>query len=162
MHGGNRRRASNTKYWPEQCWAQVLRGLRALHPEHTILLLGVGPEAQINEEILALAKVSDAHNLAHVMTVPRLMALSASAVGMISVDTGPAHVAAALGCSVVALFDSPSKLAMYEPRGHGALVSCLVGGTDAAPSLLGIAPEAVLASWRGLRLAEIGAHQESA
>lgn len=162
MRGGNRRRASNMKYWPERYWAEVLRGLRALYPKHALLLLGVGPEALINDQILALAKVSTARNLARGMTVPRLMALSAGALGMISVDTGPVHVAAALGCPVLTLFDSPAKLAMYAPRGPDAIISCLVGGTDAAPSMLGIAPAAILATWRGMRLAEIAARRESA
>ena len=152
MRWGDRRRASNTKYWPEERWAALLRGLRALHADHALLLLGIGPEARINDEILALAKVANAHNLARSMTVPRLMALAELAFGMISVDTGPAHVGAALGCPVLTLFDSPSKLTMYAPRGPAALVSCIVGGIDAEPSMLGLTAEAVLASWRGLCL----------
>lgn len=161
MHGGNRRRASNMKYWPERCWAEVLRGLTALHPKDTLLLLGVGPEARINDEILALAKVSNAHNLAHGMTIPRLMALAAEARGMISVDTGPAHVAAALRCPVLTLFDSPAKLAMYAPRGPDASISCLVGGTDAAPSMLGIEPQAILAAWHRMHFTDMPVHRDS-
>lgn len=152
MRRGDRRRASNTKYWPEKRWSALLRGLRALHPDHALLLLGIGPEARINDEILALARVANAHNLARSMSVPRLMGISELAFGMISVDTGPAHVAAAMGCPVLTLFDSPDKLTMYAPRGPSALVSCIVGGTDAEPSMLGLTAETVLTSWRGLCL----------
>lgn len=157
----DRRRASNTKYWPEEHWAAVLQGLRALHGEHALLLLGIGPEAQINDEILALARVGNAYNLAREMSVPRLMALCVAALGMISVDTGPAHVAAAVGCPVLTLFDSPAKRTMYTPRGPGAPVACLVGGSDVAPSMLGITPEAVLASWREMGLAQTRSRQSA-
>ena len=149
MHRGGRRRTSNTKYWPEQRWAELLRGLRALHPQHALLLLGVSQEGALNDEIMALAAVADAHNLARGMTVSRLMALAEHAAGMISVDTGPAHVAAALGCRLLVLFDSPAKQFMYQPTGPGPRAQCLVGGSDKSPSLWGILPEQVLHAWQG-------------
>jgi heptosyltransferase-2/heptosyltransferase-3 len=150
MRRGHRQRASNTKYWSEQNWSALLRGLRALHPEHALLLLGVVAEARLNDEILAMAKVDNAHNLARGMSVPRLMALSGGAAGMLSVDTGPAHVAAALGCPVLTLFDSPAKRTIYAPRGPGLFATCVVGGTDARPSMFGITPDSVLAAWQGM------------
>jgi heptosyltransferase-3 len=150
MRRGDRRRASNTKYWPEQRWASVLQGLRALHPEHALLLTGVASEAPLNDEILKIANVSGSYNVALEMTAMRLMALTERAVGMISVDTGPAHVAAAIGCPVVALFDSPSKVIMYAPRGPRRWAHCLTGPMSEVPSLLGITPEKVLTAWRSI------------
>jgi ADP-heptose:LPS heptosyltransferase len=150
MRAGAARRPSNTKYWPEERWAQVLQGLRALHPECALLLLGVRPEARLNERILALARVREAYNLAAEMTVPRLMALAQRATGMVSVDTGPAHVAAALGGRVLTLFDSREKQLMYAPRGPGAIVKCLVAPAGAAPALLGISVTEVLEAWSSL------------
>lgn len=150
MRRGAWQRASNTKYWPEERWAQVLQGLRALHPDCVLLLLGVPQEATLNERILALARVPDAFNLAPEMTVPRLMALAHQAVGMVSVDTGPAHVAAAFGRRVLTLFDSVQKQLMYAPRGPGAIVKCLVAPAGGAPALLGISVTEVLDAWRSL------------
>jgi ADP-heptose:LPS heptosyltransferase len=150
MRRGARQRRSNTKFWPEQHWAEVLRGLRTLHPQHALLLLGVPQEAALNDQILSIARVSDAYNLAREMTVPRLMALARRAFGMISVDTGPAHVAAAVGGRVLTLFDSREKMLMYLPRGPGAIVRGLVAPSEAAPSLLGISPTQVLDAWRSL------------
>jgi heptosyltransferase-2/heptosyltransferase-3 len=146
-------RPSNTKYWPEAHWASVLRDLRQLHQRHALLLLGAGHEAALNDQILALAGVSDAYNLAPHMTVERLMALCERATGMISVDTGPAHVAAALSCPILALFDSHEKRLMYEPRGPAGPAACLTGG-EAAPSLQGILPEQVLAAWNRMITSE--------
>jgi len=81
--------------------------------------------------------------------VPRLIALAARAQGMISVDTGPAHVAAAVGCPVVTLFGkmSPDN---YSPRGPKANVLCLTGRFEGEQSMLGITPQEVLKAWERL------------
>jgi heptosyltransferase-2/heptosyltransferase-3 len=156
MRRGALQRSSNTKYWPEERWAAVLRGLRALHPQHVLLLLGVPQEAELNEQILALAGVGEACSLAREMTVPRLMALCERAAGMISVDTGPAHVAAAVGCAALVLYTCPSTRQIYAARAHTAPVLYLIGGTDESPSLMGITPEQVVEGWRGMMRGEGG------
>ncbi|MGH8144422.1 MAG: glycosyltransferase family 9 protein, partial [Steroidobacteraceae bacterium] len=150
MRRGDRQRSSNTKYWPEERWAAVLRGLHASHPQHALLLLGVPQEEALNAQILALAGVGDAHSVAREMTVPRLMALSERAAGMISVDTGPAHVAAAVGCAALVLYTCPSTRQIYAARARGAPVRYLMGGTDERPSLMGITAEQVVEGWRGM------------
>jgi len=146
MRRGSRHRASNSKYWPEDRWAAVLRGLREMHPEHVVLLLGVPAEAQLNDEILQLAGIGNAHNIAHDLPLPRLMALAERAFGAISVDTGPAHLVAAVGCPVVTLFGKANPL-MYAPRGPNARVVCLTGQYEGEQSMLGITSERVLSSW---------------
>jgi heptosyltransferase-2/heptosyltransferase-3 len=157
MRRGPRRRRSNSKYWPEARWAAVLRGLRALHPDHAIALLGVAQEAALNDEILRLAGIAGGYNLARQMTVPRLMALADRATGMISVDSGPAHVAAAVDCPVVALFGRAGPV-YYAPRGAAAAVRCLTGEFDGQRSILGIEPEQVLQAWSVLPPRSTAAH----
>jgi len=149
MRIGPRRRASNTKYWPEDRWSAVLRGLRAFHPQHALLLLGVPREARLNEEIMRQAAVSDLHNVADDLPIPRLLALAERATGLISVDSGPAHAAAAVGCSVVVLFGR-AEIAQYAPRGPNATVRSLAGLVDGEQSILGINVEQVLATWQEL------------
>jgi ADP-heptose:LPS heptosyltransferase len=146
MRRGSRQRASNSKYWPEANWADVLRGVRASYPEHVILMLGVPAEAPLNDEILKLAAIDNAYNIARELPLPRLMALAERAFGMISVDTGPAHVAAAVGCPVVTLFGRANPQ-MYAPRGPNARVTCLTGTYEGEQSMLGITPEQVLSAW---------------
>ncbi|MBC7983783.1 MAG: glycosyltransferase family 9 protein [Candidatus Obscuribacterales bacterium] len=146
MRRGMRRRVSNTKYWPEKNWATVLRGLRERHADHAILMLGVPQEASLNDEIIQVANVSNVHNVAHELPIPRLMALAQRARGTISVDTGPAHLVAAVGGAVVTLFGKSNPL-MYAPRGPNARVACLTGAHAGEQSMLGITPEEVLAAW---------------
>ncbi|HTE42178.1 MAG TPA: glycosyltransferase family 9 protein [Steroidobacteraceae bacterium] len=146
MRRGSRQRASNSKYWPEAHWAAVLRGLRERHPDHALLMLGVPAEADLNDEISKIAQVNDTYNVARELPVSRLLALSARARGMISVDTGPAHAAAAVGCPVVTLFGKALPQ-QYAPRGPGVPVECLTGVADGEQSILGIQPGAVLAAW---------------
>lgn len=149
MRRGSRTRASNSKYWPEENWANVLRGLRNLHPTHVVLLLGVPQESELNDEILALADIPLAFNIANDAPIARLISLSERAVGMVSVDTGPAHVAAAAGCSVVALFGKMSPT-IYAPRGPKARVACLTGTSNGEPSMLGITVGDVLTAWQSI------------
>lgn len=98
MRRGLRRRPSNTKWWPEKRWAAVIQAMARMHPEAAILMLGVPREHDLNRQIIDLAGVPGVLNLARDLPIPRLLALQARASAMISVDTGPAHSAAALGC----------------------------------------------------------------
>ncbi len=149
MRRGLRQRASNTKYWPEHNWATVLRRLRDLHPDHAILMLGVPQEAALNDEILQMAGIGKAINVAHELPIPRLKALCETATGVISVDTGPAHVAAAMNAPVVTLFGKANPL-IYAPRGRNAKAVTLTGVHAGEPSMLGIAPDDVLSAWQQL------------
>jgi heptosyltransferase-2/heptosyltransferase-3 len=152
MRRGLRRLAVNSKYWPNERWAQVLRHVRARHPSHAIVLLGTGPEYRLNQEITALAGVDRLHNAADDLPVPRLVALLAHAAGLITVDSGPAHVAAAVGCPQVVLFGKAST-SLYRPWGTaGADVKVLTGQVDGEANMLGIETGDVTAAWDSLAL----------
>jgi heptosyltransferase-2/heptosyltransferase-3 len=152
MRRGTRRLAVNHKYWPLPRWAAVIRHLRAGYPEHRIALLGTGPEYALNQEVAALAGVDGLANVADDLPVPRLIALLEKADGLVTVDSGPAHAAAAVGCPQVVLFGkAPTWL--YRPWGStGAAVEVLCGRRDGELSMLGIEAEAVIAAWDALPL----------
>ena len=127
MRRGLRRLAVNHKYWPNERWAEVLRHVRQRHPDHAIVLLGTGPEYALNQEVAALADVGRLHNAADDLPIPRLVALLARAAGLITVDSGPAHAAAAVGCPLVVLFGKALP-SLYRPWGTaGADVKVLCG-----------------------------------
>jgi ADP-heptose:LPS heptosyltransferase len=149
MRRGLRQRPSNTKWWPETRWAAVLQGLSAMHPKAAILMLGVPQEHDLNEQIIALAQVRNVVNLACDLPIPRLLALQARASAMVSVDTGPAHSATAVGCPVLVLFGVADP-ARIRPRNGSVPVRHLVGRGSDGPSILGITVEQVLTGWQAL------------
>lgn len=152
MRRGLRRLAVNSKFWPNERWAVVLRHLRQRHPKHAIVLLGTGPEYRLNEELAGLAGVDRLYNLADDLSVSRLVALLARADGLVTVDSGPAHAAAAVGCPQVVLFGKAST-SLYRPWGRsGADVKVLTGQIDGQPNMLGIAAGDVIAAWDALQL----------
>jgi ADP-heptose:LPS heptosyltransferase len=149
--------AVNNKYWPNERWAEVLRHVRLRHPDHAIVLLGTGPEYALNQEVAGLAGIAGLHNAADDLPIPRLVALLARAAGLISVDSGPAHAAAAVGCPLVVLFGKALP-SLYRPWGTaGADVKVLSGQMAGEPDMLGIESRSVIAAWSGLRLRDRGA-----
>jgi ADP-heptose:LPS heptosyltransferase len=152
MRRGPRRLAVNNKYWPNERWAEVLRFLRQRHPRHALVLLGTGPEFQLNQELAALAGVGGLHNVADELPIPRLVSLLDRADGLVSVDSGPAHAAAAVGCPQVVLFGKALP-SLYRPWGtSGAEVRLLTGQIEGEPSMLGIEAQGVIAAWCELKL----------
>jgi hypothetical protein len=152
MRRGTRRLAVNSKYWPNERWAEVLRHVRQQCPEHAIVLLGTGPEYLLNQEVAALANIAGLHNVADDLPIPRLVALLARAAGLITVDSGPAHAAAAVGCPLVVLFGKALP-SLYRPWGiAGADVKVLCGEVASEPAMLGIETRSVIDAWSDLTL----------
>ncbi|HEY4443210.1 MAG TPA: glycosyltransferase family 9 protein [Steroidobacteraceae bacterium] len=152
MRRGLRRLAVNNKYWPNERWADVLRHIRLQYPDHAIVLLGTGPEYALNQEVAALANIARLYNAADDLPIPRLVALLARAAGLITVDSGPAHAAAAVGCPLVVLFGKALP-SLYRPWGTaGADVNVLCGQLGGEPDMLGIESPSVIAAWSGLKL----------
>lgn len=137
------------KYWPPVHWAAVAAAVWQRLPQARVLLCGSDGERGMLEEIhAAAARDPRMHNLAGDLPVPRLLALLEVAHSMVSVDTGPAHAAAALGCPLLVLFGAASP-AMWRPLGPGSVL-CL-GGERGEHSRVGdIAPGQVIASWQRL------------
>jgi ADP-heptose:LPS heptosyltransferase len=152
MRRGLRRLAVNSKYWPNERWAAVIQYLRAQCPGYRIVLLGTGPEYQLNQDVMAGARVDGLHNAADDLPIPRLVALLARAAGLITIDSGPAHAAAAVGCPLVVLFGKALP-SLYRPWGTaGADVKVLQGRIEGEPNMLGISTDDVIDAWAKLEL----------
>ena len=141
-----RSRSGTSKYWPEEDWAEVVRAVRAACPHHALLFSGTRAEGRFNAAIIRRAGVKDAYNIADSLPVRTLLALLQRAHSMISVDTGPAHAAAALGCPTVALFGTASPH-LYRPGGTTTPAIALTGWVDGKQNILGITPAGVVDSW---------------
>ncbi len=151
MRRGPRRLAVNHKYWPLERWAAVLRHLHADCPEHRLLMLGTGPEYGLNRELADLARIDRLHNVADDLPIPRLIALLERGEALITVDSGPAHAAAAVGCPQIVLFGRALP-SLYRPWGAaGAPVTVVAGRVDGRPDMLGIETRSVIDAWTALR-----------
>lgn len=137
------------KFWSPENWAATAQAVWQSMPDARIVLCGSPMEHPVLEEIRS-ASGNDPrmHNLAHELPVPRLLALTETAHSMVSVDTGPAHAAAALGCALVVLFGaaSPKK---WRPVGPGSILT--LGGEKGEDSRVSDIPAAaVISAWQSL------------
>ena len=92
-------------------------------------------------------------SLADDLPLRRLLALLSLAHSCISVDTGPAHAAAALGCPLIVLFGKASPV-RFRPRSAASPVQILQGfeqdGDNSHPDIGRIEPARVLDAWKSL------------
>jgi heptosyltransferase-2/heptosyltransferase-3 len=137
------------KQWPLANWTAVLRGLHEDHPAVRIVLCGAPDEVPILDTIANTARVPGIDVAARELPLRRLMALAEIADGMLSVDTGPAHVAAAMGCPLVVLFGAQSPGAWCPRSPTGSAVIAL-GGEPRRACVSEISPPEVIAAMRSL------------
>ncbi len=124
----------NLKSWPNASWSATIAALALEHPEAGFALVGAPSEWSVCQEVLAALPATlqlRVANLASELPVRTLLGLLDGALGCLSVDTGPAHLAAAVGCPLVVLFGPADPLAM-APRGPQA-VRTVVSGAVCSP-----------------------------
>lgn len=95
------------KRWPAAHFAAAAQQLSQLRPGVRWLILGGPADRDLCAEV-ARPLGSSAINLAGRTTLPQLMAVLTRCALVLTNDTGPMHLAAALGTPVVALFGSTS------------------------------------------------------
>jgi heptosyltransferase-2/heptosyltransferase-3 len=145
---GVRRANDDDKCWPVERWAALAQAIVTQRPDARVVLCGSPAEAGYLEAI----RVASAHpavlSAAGQLPLGRLKALLAVAHSMISVDTGPAHIAAAVDCPLVVLFGSvpPSQ---WAPRSANSKVT-LLGGPPHSTRVDAITLEQVVDAWNGL------------
>lgn len=91
------------KRWPVENYAALIRRLTAAMPEVRFAIMG-SQEDKLLAESLAQAAPQRCLNLAGCVSLPEMIEWIRLSELMISNDTGPMHVAAALGKPVVAVF----------------------------------------------------------
>jgi heptosyltransferase-3 len=149
---GRADRSSNTKYWHEKNWAEVIDGMIESLPGAQVLLCGVSAEIEMCQAIQGLCRLTEnVQTVADDLPLRRLLALLSMAHSCISVDTGPAHAAAALNCPLVVLFGkaNPNR---FRPVSSQSQVAVIIGqsGTDKDLELdiSLITPDQVLFAWK--------------
>ncbi|MDD2804538.1 MAG: glycosyltransferase family 9 protein [Elusimicrobiales bacterium] len=107
-----------TKRWPAENWARLIRRLTAERPGKVLLVGGPG-EKDWNAEIERLAGPERCLNLTGKTTMPELMEAIRPLKVFISNDSGPMHIAAALGVPAVGVFGPTTRELGFFPYGPG-------------------------------------------
>lgn len=150
MRRGAVDRRSNLKFWPTDRWVELCRRLRTESPRTRLLLCGSPQEAGFVSSIAGAVADPGVVSVAHELPIPRLLALQSMATGMISVDTGPGHSAAAVGCPLVVLF-GPHDAVLWRPYAVRAPVEVLQKlGPEGGADIAAISVDDVLAAWHRL------------
>ena len=147
--------AYHDKHWPAERWGAVVRGMLQRLPDAAVLVCGSDREAGLVQEVIDAAGPLPAGARAVNMPtlgfpLPRLVALAERAHSMVSVDTGPAHVAAAMDCPLVVLYGS-AGWARWLPRApHSAVQPLGPHAPTPGARLTDLQPDAVLQAWAAL------------
>jgi ADP-heptose:LPS heptosyltransferase len=139
-----RRLNTDDKAWPLARWVDLLQRVHERMPEALLMLRGS------QEEVGMLDEVRAAMNLESVVAVGvglrRLFALCEAAHSMISVDTGPAHAAAALGLPLVVMYGAEAQR-FWLPRSPSGSPVVGVGGPPESVRVDQISVDAVFNAW---------------
>lgn len=137
------------RYWPEDRWAGVVNAVLDHCPEHVVLFTGTRAERKFVAGIIGRTGATRVYNAADELDVRTLVAVLERAHSMISIDTGPAHAAAALGCPTVGIFGSQSPV-LFRPGGATTPAVAITGTVNGAQNILGITVQPVIDAWLGL------------
>jgi ADP-heptose:LPS heptosyltransferase len=141
------RSAADDKAWPVENWASLVQKIRASAPDMLIVLCGAPTEADMLRRIRLS---SGPHSvLTADVSLRSLLALCEVAHSMISIDTGPAHAAAALGVPLVVMYgaESPGR---WLPRSPSGSAVTAVGGPPTSTRVDQIAVHDVFNAWCAL------------
>jgi ADP-heptose:LPS heptosyltransferase len=137
----------DAKAWSISKWAKLLRRVHESLPEAQIVLCGSPQERTLLRQIRDVTELNDA--VALNLSLCRLLALCEIAHSMISVDTGPAHVAAAMGAPLVVLFGNGSP-SQFLPRSFCGAPVIGLGGAPRVRHVDEISVQSVFEAWHSL------------
>ena len=140
-------RDRDDKAWSLESWVALLRRLDAARPNAMILLCGAPQEGQLLETIATAA--GPAHVAVAALPLRRFLALCRVAHSMISIDTGPAHAAAALGVPLVVMYGA-ERPQQWLPRSASGSPVYAVGGPPRSQRVADIAVDEVFECWQAM------------
>lgn len=147
MRRGVRASDTDDKYWPVERWAELMREIHAFMPHAVFVVCGTHREQPLLQEIRRIS--ANERLIVAALPLRRLFALCEIAHSMISVDTGPAHAAAALGLPLVVLFGGSAPQQWLPRSGTGRPVIA-VGGAPESRRADEIQVSRVFDAWRSL------------
>jgi len=146
---GVRAAEDDDKSWPTERWAALTRAIGYRLPQAQILLCGSPAEAGYLDTLREVTDTASLRVDAAALPLGRLKALLEIAHSMVSVDTGPAHLAAAMGCPLVVLMGARSPH-LWAPRSASGSAVVVLGGLPAIRRVDQLDTAQVVAAWRTL------------
>lgn len=104
-----------SKNWPIEYWSELAG--RIAEDGHNVLIIGAKGDYELAERIITQAPNNKIKNFTGQTTIKELMALEEGALMHISSDTGPLHIANAVGTSLIGLF-GPTRPERSGPYGN--------------------------------------------
>ncbi len=142
-----RREPIDDKAWPILKWAELLLLIHEWQPQVRFVICGSRQELSLLRRIRSVSKLHDI--VAMPVPLRPLFALCEVAHSVISVDTGPAHVAAAVGAPLVVLFGNSSPC-HWLPRSFCGSPVISLGGAPGMCHVDQIPVQTVFEAWRSL------------
>jgi ADP-heptose:LPS heptosyltransferase len=118
-------RDRDDKAWPLENWVTLLLRVAEAQPEAVVLVCGAPQESAMIAQIVSAARHERVVSAA--LPLRPFLALCRLAHSMISIDTGPAHAAAALGVPLTVMYGAESPKKWLPVSGEGSPVLA-VGG----------------------------------
>jgi ADP-heptose:LPS heptosyltransferase len=140
-----RRKNTDDKWWPIERWAELLNRIHRERPDALLLLRGSQEEIPMLHEICAATGLANAAVVG--TTLRQLYALCEVASSVVSVDSGPAHAAAALGAPLVVMYGLHSPL-HWGPRSASGSPVVAVGGPPVTQRIDELSVDTVFEAWR--------------
>ncbi|TAN05829.1 MAG: lipopolysaccharide heptosyltransferase family protein [Rhodanobacteraceae bacterium] len=139
------------KQWPLENWANLIDALLARRPDIKVVLCGAPPEAALLHAIADAVHSDRVLAAGDELPLRRLLALCEHAGAMISIDTGPAQAAAALGCPLIVLYGAQPPT-LWLPRSPTGSAVIALGGLPERNRVDQIGVDEVIAAWQRLSL----------
>jgi len=139
-----RRLNTDDKWWPLERWAELLHRIHRERPDAVLLLRGSRQEVPMLQQIQAAAGLAGVATVG--TTLRQLYSLGDAASSMVSVDSGPAHAAAALSVPLVVLYGAESPL-YWLPRSPSQSPVVGVGGPPTSRRADQVPVHAVFSAW---------------
>jgi heptosyltransferase-3 len=144
MHSGD-----TARVWPKEKYSETLQKLSVMYGDRIcFFLLGSPDEKEKNESVMNdLPETVQVYNFAGKLSLKQLPAFLADMDLFIGNDSGPVHIAGAVGTPVVALFIRDLSH-IHAPRGENAII--ITTSEDETKNMATITVDAVVHAVEGL------------
>lgn len=138
---------TSAKRWPAEHWRRLVACLSA-ERNANVALVGTSSDTQTARAILGASSPPDVADWTGRFSVDELAAVLQEADVLVGADSGPAHLAAAVGTAVIALFSGTNSVEQWQPRGRS--VRTLRADVPCSPCHLKACPVAGHRCMRGI------------